>query len=256
MSEVLSPELCFEPSVNHIITEDDTPVDNFFSEKLQRLLTEVLYASWEPGIPFLAGANVGIFAIAREPAIVPDVFLSLDVEVAENWLEKKHRSYFMWEFGKPPEVAIEIVSNREGEELERKLKAYQRMRVSYYVVYDPAYQLGEDLLRIYELRGTTYEQKTDNWLATVGLGLTLWEGEFEGKQFTWLRWCDRDGNLIPTGAERAETERQRAEVERQRAEAERQIAETERQRAEQAEQKAALLAQKLRELGVDPETFS
>ncbi|WP_231636974.1 MULTISPECIES: Uma2 family endonuclease [Planktothricoides] len=141
------------------------------------------------GFPFLAGANVGIFAIAREPAIVPDVFLSLDVEVAENWLEKKHRSYFMWEFGKPPEVAIEIVSNREGEELERKLKAYQRMRVSYYVVYDPAYQLGEDLLRIYELRGTTYEPKTDNWLATVGLGLTLWEGEFEGKQFTWLRWC-------------------------------------------------------------------
>lgn len=132
---------------------------------------------------------MGIFAIAREPAIVPDVFLSLDVEVAENWLEKKHRSYFMWEFGKPPEVAIEIVSNREGEELERKLKAYQRMRVSYYVVYDPAYQLGEDLLRIYELRGTTYEPKTDNWLATVGLGLTLWEGEFEGKQFTWLRWC-------------------------------------------------------------------
>lgn len=132
---------------------------------------------------------MGIFAIAREPAIVPDVFLSLDVEVAENWLEKKHLSYFMWEFGKPPEVAIEIVSNREGEELERKLKAYQRMRVSYYVVYDPAYQLGEDLLRIYELRGTTYEPKTDNWLATVGLGLTLWEGEFEGKQFTWLRWC-------------------------------------------------------------------
>ncbi len=36
---------------------------------------------------------------------------------------KKHRSYFMWEFGKPPEVVIEIVSNREGEELERKLKA-------------------------------------------------------------------------------------------------------------------------------------
>jgi hypothetical protein len=47
MSEVLSSELCFEPSVNHVITEDDTPVDNFFSEKLQRLLTEVLYASWK-----------------------------------------------------------------------------------------------------------------------------------------------------------------------------------------------------------------
>ncbi len=31
MSQVLSPELDFEPSVNDLITEDDTPVDNLFS---------------------------------------------------------------------------------------------------------------------------------------------------------------------------------------------------------------------------------
>ncbi len=195
----------------------------------------MLYASWVTETPFLAAANVGIFALAGAPAIVPDVFLSLDVQVADHWWEKKHRSYFVWEFGKPPEVAIEIVSNRQGDELDGKLKAYQRMRVSYYVVYDPTYQLGEELLRVYELRGTTYEQMTENWLAKVGLGLTLWDGEFEGKQFTWLRWCDRDSNLIPTGAERAETERQRAE---------------------QAEQKAAKLAEKLRALGVDTETLN
>ncbi len=42
--------------------------------------------------------------------------------------------------------------------------------------------------------------------------------EFEGKQATWLRWCDQEGNIISTGAERAEQERQRAEQERQRAE--------------------------------------
>ena len=38
------------PNIDHIVTEDDTPVDNVFSEKQQRLLTEALYASWSgPG---------------------------------------------------------------------------------------------------------------------------------------------------------------------------------------------------------------
>ncbi|MCX7938354.1 MAG: hypothetical protein N2545_02805 [Thermoflexales bacterium] len=71
------------------------------------------------------------------------------------------------------------------------------------------------------------------------LGVTLWRGTYEEREDTWLRWCDRDGVLIPTGVERAETERQRAEAERQRAEAE-------RARAER-------LAAKLRAAGIDPE---
>jgi hypothetical protein len=37
----------------------------------------------------------------------------------------------------------------------------------------------------------------------VGLGLTLWKGMFEGHTDTWLRWCDENGQAIPTGEERA-----------------------------------------------------
>ena len=43
------------------------------------------------------------------------------------------------------------------------------------------------------------------------MGLTLWDGTFEGQQQTWLRWCDREGEILRTGDERAENERQRAE---------------------------------------------
>ena len=39
-------ELPPAPDTSHLITEDDTPVDNFLSEKNQRLLTEPLYSSW------------------------------------------------------------------------------------------------------------------------------------------------------------------------------------------------------------------
>ena len=86
------------PDIQCLITEDDTPVDNLPSEKQQRLLTEPLYSAWTgpgAGRTFLAAANVGIFALARNPAIVPDMFLSLDVQVAEDWWRKEHRSYFL-----------------------------------------------------------------------------------------------------------------------------------------------------------------
>ncbi|PIG94008.1 Uma2 family endonuclease [Gloeocapsopsis sp. IPPAS B-1203] len=207
-----------EPDISHLVTEDDTPVDNLLAEKQQRLLTSCLYSSWKPGVPFLATANVGLFYTVNQPAIVPDVLLSLDVEVPQDWQQKKNRSYFTWIIGKPPEVVIEIVSNNVGNELGSKMKDYARIGVAYYVVYDPLPQLGDRLLRVHELRGTSYTPLETTWMEPVGLGLTLWDGIFEGKQDTWLRWCDRDDSLIATGDERAETERQRAETERQRAE--------------------------------------
>ena len=98
----VTPATDVAPDIACLITEDDTPVDNLLSEKQQRLLTEPLYSAWAgPGAGrlFLAAANVGVFAQARNPAIVPDMFLSLDVQVADNWWEKGHRSYFVWEFG-------------------------------------------------------------------------------------------------------------------------------------------------------------
>lgn len=40
----------------------------------------------------------------------------------------------------------------------------------------------------------------------MGLSLTLWEGRYERRKTTWLRWCDADGNLILTGKEGREVE--------------------------------------------------
>lgn len=202
------------PDVEHLVTEDDTPVDNIFSEKQQRLLTESLYSSWAgpgEGRPFLAAADVGVFASVRRTPPVPDVFLSLDVEVAEDWWAKHNRCYMLWEFGKPPDVVIEIVSNLKGKEAGRKLREYARMRVTYYVIFDPLQQVQDKTLRVYTLRDGMYVETQAEWLPLVGLGLTLWQGAYEGKEGEWLRWCDREGNVIPTGAERAEQEHQRAE---------------------------------------------
>ena len=235
--EPVKPVEPIEVDVSDLVTEDDTPVDNLFSEKQQRLLTESLYNSWtpteaDPPRKFLAAANVGLFPSRRQAPLVPDVFLSLDVEVAEDWWDKNHRSYFFWEFGKAPEVVVEIVSNRKGGELGSKLQAYARAGVSYYVVYDPTKQLGDDVLSAYELYVGKYQGRSDSNLPGIGLGLRLWEGIYEGKQATWLRWYDAQGQLISTGAERAAREAERAAREAER---------------------AGRLAAKLRELGVDPD---
>ncbi|MBX3227756.1 MAG: Uma2 family endonuclease [Labilithrix sp.] len=229
------------PDVSHLITEDGKPVDSFLSEKQMRLLTATLYESWTPpeGRRFLAAMNVGVFAVARNPAIVPDVFLSLDVDPPALTGPDRLRSYFIWEFGKPPDIAIEIVSDTEGDELSAKLRDYERMRVAHYVVFDPLKKLSKQELSAFALDGVTYVMHPAARFEKIGLGLVVWEGELEGIRERWLRWTDLEGNLIPTGAERAETEKQRAETEKQRAE-------TEKQRADQ-------LAAKLRALGVDPD---
>ncbi|MCI0527220.1 MAG: Uma2 family endonuclease, partial [Nitrospira sp.] len=133
------------------------------------------------------------------------------VEVAEDWWAKEHRSYFLWEFGKPPDVVVEIVSNTKGQETDKKLLEYARMGVRYYVIYDPQRLVQEEVLKAYELHVGEYEQKREAQLERVGLGLKLWEGVFEGKRDRWLRWCDLEGRMILTGAERAEQERERAE---------------------------------------------
>ena len=212
-----NPELKID--VSELVTEDDTPVDNFASEKQQRFLTSALYSA-KKGEKFLVSANVGIYYQLNKPPVVPDVFLSLDVETPQNWWEKSHRCYLTWEFGKVPEVVIEIASNKVGEELGEKLEIYEKMRVSYYVVYDPDKNLGESLLHIYKLNTRKYIKTEETWLEQVNLGLTLWEGEFEGRKDLWLRWCDERGNVLLTGDERAQ-----------------------------------LLAEKLREMGVDPDNL-
>jgi RecB family exonuclease len=47
-------------------------------------------------------------------------------------------------------------------------------------------------------------------LPELGLALKLWDGAFEGKDGTWLRWYDAKGKLLQTGEERAAQAEKRA----------------------------------------------
>jgi Uma2 family endonuclease len=228
---ILGPEETL--NIEDLVIEDGKPVDNIFVERQYRLLTEPLYSSWtSPSGGFLVLANVGLFYAYREPPLVPDVMLSLGVPAGRDLSRKENRSYFTWIIGKPPDVVIEIVSDLCGGEETDKMAAYARIGVTYYVIHDPRNRLHHGFLRAFYLSKGQYEPMEAPWLENIGLGLTFWEGEFQGQQHShWLRWCDRDGVVIPTGQERADQEKQRAEQEKQRAEC---------------------LAAQLRALGVEP----
>lgn len=250
---LLSPFGVPFPDISHLVTEDDTPVDNLFSEKQQRLLVAPLYSSWQSARIFAAFANVGIYSSPHRPVIVPDAFLSLDVKTPEDMWAKRNRCYMLWEYGKPPEIVIEIVSNKKGGENDTKLAEYARLGASFYAVFDPQQLIQSEQLVVYERRGEKFVRKEDAQFGDTGLSLVIWEGIFEGSKGRWLRWCDATGAVIPTGDERAKQEQQLAEQERQRAEQERQLAEQERQLAEQAQARAERLVAQLRALGIEPE---
>jgi len=230
---VLPPE--FYPSVEHLVIEDNTPVDSLYSEKQMRLLTRPLYSSWagpDGDHLFLALANVGMFSTIKQPPLVPDVLLSLGVKAANDMTQKENRSYFVWVFGKWPEVVIEIVSNKEGGELGTKKDEYAKLHIPYYVVWDPQAFLSPTPLQVFRLCSVrTYELIAAAFLDDVGLGVCVWHGTFEQMEADWLRWCDRDGTLIPLGEERAEREEKRAE---------------------KAEQRLARLEAQLRQHGIEP----
>jgi Uma2 family endonuclease len=209
---LLDPTLV--PNLDDLVTEDDTPVDDIYTEKQQRLLTEPLYSSWAgagEGRSFLALADVGWFHTVGQPPLVPDALLSLNAAPAGALRAKEGRSYFQWLIGKSPEVVIEIVSDRRGGEEDFNMQAYARLGVLFYVIYDPEEFLRGGPLRAYVLVRGKYEPAEPRWFPEVGLGLTLWPGTFEGQHDTWLRWCDQEARVIRTGAERTEDERRRAD---------------------------------------------
>lgn len=267
LNDEVNEEIITELDISHLVIEDDTPVDNFQSEEQQRLLVEPLYSSKILPAPFLAAANVGLFYKLKGDPIVPDMMLSLGVQRPDDFSQRRNRSYFVWEFGKVPDVCIEIVSNQEGDELvlsqrsrqrgktAAKKEIYAQIGVRYYVVFDPLQQIQSQdemngaLLRVWSIAADGYTELTPPegittpgqavWLSGVGIGLTLWEGQFEEEvSRLWLRWCDQDGRVILTGAERANN----AEVRANNAEV----------RANNAEAKAQRLAEQLRALGINP----
>jgi Uma2 family endonuclease len=153
-------------------------------------------------------------------------------------------SYVIWQEGVSPLVVVELLSpgtekedlgklepeaqNGKEDKIEKpptKWKVYEQiLRVPYYVVFSRY----TNQMQVFALQAGHYVElnlsEPKVWMEEIELGLGIWEGEYKGINRLWLRWYDAEGNWIPTDAERAE----------------------------RAEQRAEYLAQRLRELGIEP----
>lgn len=251
---MMVPAECM-PNYDLIVTEDDTPVDSLFSLRQMTLLCDSFYASWARSgeeRPFIAMSNVGLFFALKQPPLVPDFMLSVGVEAPEDLFPKSNRSYFIWNYGKPPDLVAEFVSNTEGGENDSKRTAYARIGIPYYIIFDPFNFLGNGVLQILERRMGRYVPLPDRSLPELGLSVVLWNGHYAGSHHEWLRFVDRNGQLLLTGEELAVQERQRADQSEEESRHAKLIAEQESRRAEQERVRAEKLVAQLRALGIEP----
>ncbi len=200
----------------------------------------------------------------------PNIVTAPDVMVVFGRPKGDRGSYQQWkEGGIAPQVVFEVLSPSNTQtEMEKKLLFYDRHGVEEYYIYDSdtnelrGWLRGEDGL-------ATIESVADWVSPRLGIRFDL-SGEVlqiyhpDGNPFLSYaeiaEQAEQERQRAEQERQRAEQERQRAEQERQRAEQERQRAEQERQRAEQAEtelelerQRSQALAERLRQMGIDPE---
>jgi hypothetical protein len=183
---------------------------------------------------------MGIYYDPKKPAIVPDGFLSLGVE---RFIDEILRlSYVLWEEQKLPTMVLEVVSQTYRGEYSSKKEFYAELEILYYVVYNPQ-RRRKPPLEVYKLVNGEYVLLPGNpvWLSEIGLGIGCERGTYQSITREWMYWYDESGKRFFTPEERI-------------TEAEERITQSE-QRRQQAENRAQMLAERLKALGVDPDTL-
>lgn len=232
---MLQIDLQHLPTSDELPCSDDTPVDNEDQNLLPNVLLFLLNSIWAQRMDWYFGVDMAVYHITgsnpRVP-VVPDAFLSLGVERKKGG--KSRRSYVVWEEqGIVPILTLEMVSHQPGGEYDEKLVIYARLGVLYYVIYNPEFWQRDRHLpfEMYKLVDGTYQLQIGEpfWMPEVGLGLGRCQTVFGNVPQEQLAWFEEKGDRYLS---EAEVERQQKEVERQQKDR---------------------LAERLRELGEDPD---
>ncbi len=263
------------PSSRELPDSDDTPVDNELQDLIPGLLKIILSMAWEDRMDWFFGVDMGVYYHPDEPAIVPDGFLSIGVERIID--ENLRLSYAIWEEQRVPIFVLEVVSQNYRGEYKAKKNKYADLGVLYYVVYNPL-RRQKPRLEVYCLENGTYELLPGNqvWLPEIGLKIGMERGTYLGVTREWLFWYDQQGQrlLIPEerarqseqlarqseqlarqSEQRAQQSEQLAQQSEQRARQSEELALQAKQEALQAKQEARMMAERLRSLGVDPDSL-
>jgi hypothetical protein len=226
----------------------DDPVESNLQPLLATALREALELASLILETSLIATNFGICATVDEKTVVkaPDLVYIPAVKPLKDGVIR--RSYTPHAEGDRPLVVMEFISETEGGEYSinpyypyGKWYFYEQiLQVPIYAIFHPKTNCL-DVYRLIDGRYQKQELDADGriWLEEMNLFLGVWQGKRAEMTTGWLRWWDKDGNLLLWGQESLDLERQR-------------LAE-EKEKAEQEKQRAEKLADKLRDLGVNPD---
>ena len=223
------------PDHTQLPDKDGNFVKNFQEHPQTLILSDSLTPVLEaihPDGQYAIGQDSGIYWRETDPpekgAETPDWFYIPKVPPTLNG--KVRRSYVLWREFKAPLIALELASGDGSEERDKtplsqenlnrgkrpgKFWVYEQIiRIPYYGIF----VIETNVLEMYELDNTSgrYKQMSRNErghypIERLGVELGLWQGTYQNQTQVWLRWWDKEGNLLLTGWEQAELERDRAE---------------------------------------------
>jgi Uma2 family endonuclease len=232
------------PTAEDLPCSDGAPVDSELQELIPGLLKMILMDLWKDQTDWLFSIDMAFYYKPKDKStnIAPDGLLSLGLKSPPD--ENLRSSYVLWDEKVIPQFALEIVSKSRGKEYTDKFKIYQSVGILYYLVYSPLSK-KKARFQLYQLINGEYVLQSDGskpyWMPEVGLGIGAENQSYGNNQREWLYWYDKNDVRYPTPLERAEAEATA------RAAAE--------QRASLEAGRADLLAAKLRELGIDPDSL-
>lgn len=216
------------------LESDEPPLETTLHLHQLMLLISSLNWLWKDRDDYFAGGNLTVYYSPRkrkdEMFRGPDFFVALDTK------PHPRKSWMIWEEeGKYPNVIVELLSDSTAavdRDLKKKLYA-ETFRTPEYFWFDPEPKSLE--FKGFILTGGSYEPIVPN---ENGL---LWSQQLQlylGIRDTKLRYFQENGELVPTLEEATNAAEE--------------VAKSAREALSAEQEKSAQLADKLRELGIDP----
>ena len=201
--ELLELGIALPPTQADLPNSDGDKMETGRHKLQMDLLIETLYPWLQARSDGFCGGNMFVYyslkQVKNQDFKGPDFFVALDVPKGERL------SWVCWEEGKSPDVIIELLSpsTAQVDKIEKKRIYQDWMKVSEYYWFNP---FNIDDFKGFHLQNGHYEEieatSQGNLISeTLDLELVKWDGEYYGVSTIWLRWADRNGNLIPTQRE-------------------------------------------------------
>jgi Uma2 family endonuclease len=248
------------PDHTQLPESDGTFVKSFQEHPQSLLLTSSIspvLKAIHPDGNYAIGQDSGIYWRLTEPpekgAESPDWFYVPNVSPLLDG--KRRRSYVIWKEIISPLIAIEFTSGDGSEERDNtsplavtgakagKFWVYeQAIKIPFYAIYE----VEKASVEVYRSIDGRYQRCSPNErghypIPPLGVELGIWQGEYLNQTFPWLRWWDSEGNLLLSAEEREDLANIRTN-----------LAVTQ---AREADRRAQQLADKLREMGIDPDNL-